>query len=76
VIGKFAISEARALMRQHSQLIYQWAEGYRLGAVSEENKEALTACCCRLYELIQALPGYELPTTTDPETGEKVTING
>lgn len=76
MIDKFAIAEAKCLMRQHSQLIFNWANEDKSRYTTEENKDCLKALCARMYELIDALPVHEVPTTTDPETGEEVNING
>ena len=79
MIDKFALTEAKGLIKLHTSLIFQWAQATQdSGAtvVSAALKDALLTSSIRLHELLEALPVAELPTTTDPETGERVTING
>lgn len=76
MIDRFAIVEAKALIRQHTQLIFQWAEQHKGRYVTADNKEDLKTLCASIYELADAMPEGPVGHTRDPETGEKVALNG
>ena len=57
-IEKFALTEAKAMLKTHCQTLFAWASS-DVATVPEQVREALLALSARVYQVIEGLPQPE-----------------
>lgn len=72
MIEKYAALEAKALMRTHAQMLFNWAST-EATHITPGLREALMASCMRIFEVIEELPMVKETGITNCE-GDK--LNG
>lgn len=60
-----AHSEARSLIRTHTQLLHQWAQAAESNDITPELHEALLAVATRIFEVIEGYPIAKAPKKTN-----------